>query len=131
MINPCPKPNYKKQRAKIKREQRKRDLMTQTRGNPRNSFSQETEYVTCPGCGRTYELEQMARHHVIKRRNKEFRHDDRNLVDLCQSLCHVEVETIGNVAFAEKHKEKLLLHDPYAYHVLSTDALELRSTHAR
>ena len=54
----------------------------------------------CANCGETYELEC---HHVIKRRNKQFRHDYRNGILLCKE-CHIWAETLdGKKWIIENH----------------------------
>lgn len=55
---------------------------------------------TCivPGCGR-----KPGRHHRIKRRYLEYRHDERFVIDLCWIPHHQEIERIGEEAFCEKY----------------------------
>lgn len=45
---------------------------------------------------------------------KELRYDEEWLADLCYT-CHEECEAIGNVPFAEKHRDNLLLLSPSLY----------------
>ena len=54
----------------------------------------------CAYCGETYDLEC---HHIIKRRNKLFRHDYRNGIVLCK-VCHEWAETLeGKKWIVENH----------------------------
>lgn len=113
-----PKPNAKAQRAARRRQIKKRDREFQSDGHERSTFDQTTEYVLC-ACGHTVERSQIAKHHVVRRKHMETRWDDAIAARLCWKH-HAEAHTIGDVAFAEKYKVRLLTFSPETYALLRT-----------
>lgn len=103
---------------------KKKDREFQSDGRPRSASSQETTYIVCPACGRTVELSNSSKHHIIKRRNMATRHDDRFSIRLCNSNpdqegCHEKVERLGNRPFALQHAVNLTLKEPVKYVLLT------------
>lgn len=101
-----PKPDYKKERRARKAEKKRKDRALQSRGNERSTFSQETEYKTCPACHAVMEIAYMTRHHIKRKLTEEDRYNEEWLADLCYN-CHSELHIIGDIDFAEKHEKNL------------------------
>ena len=102
---------------------KRRDRDFQSDGNPRPTDSQETEWLTCPACGRTMEKANSSKHHIIGRSDLETRHDDYWSIRLCNKTptlegCHEEAERLGNPKFAMKHSGMLQLHAPIKFVLL-------------
>ena len=83
-----PKPQYRKEQLKRKRELREKD---------REFQSKATGSCIVPLCPRP-----CGKHHTVKRRHKESRHDPSKAIDICW-FHHVELEQIGDVDFQKKY----------------------------
>ncbi len=59
----------------------------------------------CAVCGRIREPEELECHHLVKRRYRILRHDDRNGVPVCKGKCHSYADTTaGTAEILSKHK---------------------------
>ncbi len=93
---PLPKINYRKQKAKLKRELKKKD----------REFQSIPEDAICAVALSGKIIEQcvgdIAKHHIIRRRNKELRHSEENTLLLC-TLHHGILHAGGEKTFMKKY----------------------------
>jgi hypothetical protein len=70
----------------------------------------DEDLVLCD-CGHTIEKNRCCKHHILKKKTEELRYDHSKAIRMCFA-CHTEIEAIGNVRWAKKHRHRI---QPWVY----------------